>query len=202
MVRIGDLYLNLLSRRYSSVERPGAIENSFDQPVIFIGDRPGKFAPDEEMGQISQKPQIREPIKEIQGEEKVGGHPIAMRLDQDRYLRVLSQPSPAFEQRQAVFNSTGTNVRLQADVMNAELGGILENGFQIVDRLRKTLAFGLKAGLAKQGVEPLHIGSIMPMCADPIETCSSDPLHILLDGEFRAPAAAQFHRPKRLKHQK
>ena len=81
-------------------------------------------------------------------------------------------------------------------MVNTELGGILEDRLEVIYGLRKTLTFRLETVLAQESVKTSHMLSIMPMRAHPIESRSSNSTDALLKCAFRAPAAAQFHRPE------
>ena len=66
MMRKRDLDLNLLPCRHAPVERPGVIENSVDQRVVLVANRPRELATDEDVGKIGDKGKIRISIEEIE----------------------------------------------------------------------------------------------------------------------------------------
>ena len=64
------------------------------------------LTPDKKMGEITEQPKIGKLIQEVQREEEIGGHSVAMGLDIDRDPRLLTQPLPAFKQRETVLDAT------------------------------------------------------------------------------------------------
>lgn len=66
-MRKRDFNLHLLAGRYASVERPGVVENPVNKRVVLVGDRPRKFASNEDMLEIRDEVEIRIPIEQIQG---------------------------------------------------------------------------------------------------------------------------------------
>ena len=107
--------------------------------MVFLRDGPGEFASDQIMRQIGGEAQIREAIEEMQREDEIGGHAVAVRLDIDRHACRFRQAAPAFDIRNAIFQPIRPHVRLQVDVVGAELGHEIENARKIVDRARITL---------------------------------------------------------------
>ena len=83
-----------------------------DQAMIDRVDRPGEFAADEIMRDIRGQPEIREAIQQLQGEEQIGRHAIAVRFDVHRHVRVVGDAAPPFDERDAVFQTIRAHVRL------------------------------------------------------------------------------------------
>lgn len=81
---------------------PGVLQDATDHGVVFGIDRHGEFAPDQDMRQVGQQRQVGTRLQQVQGKEQVGGHAVAMRLDQHGDAGCLGQRHPAVEQRQAV----------------------------------------------------------------------------------------------------
>ena len=118
------------------------VEDLVDVAVVLLVDRPGEFAADEEVRQVGEEFQVREALQKVEDEEQVGGHPVAVGLDIDREVDLLGEPPPALDQRDAVVELPRADVGLDVEMVEAELGRVLERRLEVVDRLREALALG------------------------------------------------------------
>ena len=91
-----------------------------------------------------------------------------MRLEVQRDTGIVGQPLPAFDLRHAFGHRMRPHVGLQVQVVRAELGHVLEDRLQIVDRARITLRLPGQALLAQLAghlarivaVEEAHAGAV------------------------------------------
>ena len=111
-----------------------------DHGVVFGIDRPGEFAPDQNMRQIRQQRQIGATVQQIQREEQVGGHPVAMGLDQDRDAGAVGQFQPAIQQRQAILDPARADIGLKVDMADRAVAAQFRIGQNaIADRQSRRL---------------------------------------------------------------
>ena len=45
-------------------------------------------------GEVAGQAEVGEAVEQVEGEEQVGGHPVAVRLDMHRNARVMRESSP------------------------------------------------------------------------------------------------------------
>jgi hypothetical protein len=64
------------------------------------------------MRQVGKEPQIRHLVEDIEGEEQVGGHPIAVGFHQNRKVDVLGEALPALQDWNAFGQETRSDIRL------------------------------------------------------------------------------------------
>ncbi len=91
MVRKRDFDLYLLAAGDAAVKGPGIVEDAMEQRMIFVRDRPGEFAPDQEVREIGEQLQIGETFKEVEREVEVGRHAVAMRFDEHREIDLFGE---------------------------------------------------------------------------------------------------------------
>ena len=136
MMRKRDLDLHLLPCRHAPVERPGVIENSVDQRVVLVANRPRELATDEDVGKIGDKGKIRISIEEIESKIQIRRHTIAVGLVIDGQPTCLDELLPAVNQREALIQPSRTHVGLQVDVMHAEFAGDIQDRLKVFHGLR------------------------------------------------------------------
>ena len=62
-----------------------------DHRVVVVIDRPGEFAADQIVRQIRGQPQIGKAVEQLQREEQIGGHAVAMGFDMHRDAGLFGQ---------------------------------------------------------------------------------------------------------------
>ena len=84
------------------------------QAVIDLVHRPGEFAPDQIMRDVGGQPQVGKTVEQMQREEQVGGHAVAMGFDMHRNAGLVGEAAPAFDAGECNPRS-GTAARPAAD---------------------------------------------------------------------------------------
>ena len=87
--------------------------------VIDLVHRPGEFASDQIMRDVRRQPQVGKALQQLQREEQIGGHAVAVGLHMHGDAGLLGQPPPSLEQRNAVLDPLRPHVGLQVDVVGA-----------------------------------------------------------------------------------
>ncbi len=87
------------------MQAPAIVQDAVDHGVVFRRDRPGEFAPHHIVRQIGGEAQIGKAVQQVQGEEQVGGHAVAMGLDMHLHPRIRRQLAPAFDIGNAFFQT-------------------------------------------------------------------------------------------------
>ncbi len=124
----GDLHL--LAAGDAAVDAPAIIQNPMHHRVVDGVDRPGEFAAHHIMREIGGQPQIGKAVQQIEHEEQVGRHAVAMGFDMHRDAGLFGKPAPAVELGNAILQPARPDIRLQIDVIGAELGTSSSTGFR------------------------------------------------------------------------
>ena len=101
--------------------------------MIDLVHRPGEFAPHEIVRDIGGQPQVGKAIQQMQREEQIGGHAVAVGFDMHGNAGLIGQPAPSLEQRNAIFDPVRPHVGLQVDVVGAKPRHQLQHRLQIID---------------------------------------------------------------------
>ena len=136
MLREAELDLDLLAAGDAAMQTPAIVENAMHHRVVLRRYRPGELAPDHVVRQIGGQPQVGEAVQQVQREEQVGGHAVAMGLDMHGYAGLRRQAAPALDVGDAVGQTIRPHVGLQVDVVGAEFPHQRQNRLQFIDSLR------------------------------------------------------------------
>ncbi|WP_157789187.1 hypothetical protein [Bradyrhizobium japonicum] len=82
-MRERDLDLYLLARRNTAMKCPSAIEHSPHQRFVLVRDRIPEFAAHQEVREIGKQAHLRNLIHQVEREEEIRRHPVAMRFEVD-----------------------------------------------------------------------------------------------------------------------
>ena len=174
MLGKAELDLDLLATGDAPVQAPAIVEDPMHQRMVLGRNRPCELPPHKVVRDVAGQAQIREAVEQMQGEEQIGGHPIAVRLDMHRHPGCVRQTPPSLDEGNAVFQSIGTDVRLQVDVIRAEFAHQRQYRCQIGDGARVALRLpGHGVGAQKVGDLP-RIGRIDEAHARAVETGVAD----------------------------
>ena len=135
MLRKAERDLHLLAAGDPAVNAPAVVEDAMDQRVVDVVDGPGEFAPDQIMRDIGGQPQIGKAVEQLQREEQVGGHAVAVRLHVHGDTGLVREPAPSLDIGDAVLQVVGPHVRLQVDMVGAEPRHQLQHRFEIVEQV-------------------------------------------------------------------
>ena len=197
-MRKGNLDLHLLSRRDAAVEGMRIVENAPDQRMVFLPHRKGEFPPDQKMRQVGKDRQVGPMVKQIEREEKVRGHPVAMCFDEHRNAGVLGKPHPTVEQRQALLDPPQADIGLQVDVADRKFGRKLQRQAKIVNAPREADTLDLQAGAPKRFVEVNDILAARVVRTDAVEARLGDHRNVFRKAALVAVRVPALHRPQRL----
>ncbi len=169
-----------------------------DHGVVGVADRPGELAADQIVREVGGQPQIGKAVEQIEREEQVGRHAVAMGLDMHGDAGLGGKPPPAFEQGNAIREPARPDVRLQVDVIGAELGDQLEHRFQVVDALRVALRLPDHAMRAQEARHLAREGRIDEADAGAVKPGIADHRELGLQRPFVLIGQPPLHRPERL----
>jgi hypothetical protein len=158
-----------------------------DHGVVGVIDRPREFPADQTMREIGGQTQIGKTIEQLQGEQQVGRHAVAMRFDIHRDFCLFAEAPPPLKQGNAVGEAGGTDIRLQVDVVGAKLCHQFEHRLQVIDRSGIALRLPdhavcpQKTGrLAREiRIDETHAGAVKPGIADHRELGLKRPLRLI-----------------------
>ncbi|VIO79966.1 hypothetical protein CI1B_83000 [Bradyrhizobium ivorense] len=170
--------------------------------VVDVIDRPGEFAADQIVREIGGQSQIGEAVEQVEHEEQVGRHAVAMGFDMHGDAGLLGQPPPAFEQRNAVGEPARPDVGLQVDVIGAELADQIEHRLQIVHRLRIALRLPDHAVRMEEARDLAREGRIDEADAGAVKPGIADHRELGLQRPFVRIGQPPLHRPERLQDTK
>ena len=167
--------------------------------VIFFTYRNGKLPAYQVMRKIRHEFEVRELIKQIQRKQKVCSHAIAMRFDVHRYVALLSESLPSFEERHALLNTARPDVGLQVDMSRPKFRGQFEHGSQIVDHRRKALGLHDHSVRLKEPRHLLNLVAATKRQADAVVSSIDNSLDTAFDRWRNPVAMAPEHCPHGLK---
>ena len=172
--------------------------------MIGLADRPAELPPHEGVRQIGRELHRRDRVNQLQREEKIGRHPIAMRLEKNLDTRIVRQPLPSQDVGDALQHPGGPNVRLQVDVggvLDPELEGVLDRRLKLVDRGGVALDGPLETALAQESGDQLGLLVIVELDRSAVEARIRDSRNLLLERPVQPLPGQTLHGPHRLKEQ-
>src|SRR5258708_19824468 len=86
------------------------------------------------MREIAGKSETRKALEQMQHKKQVRRHPIAMCFNVHRDAGIISEATPAFDIRDALLEAIGPDIRLQVDMVGAELLDMRDDWSQIINR--------------------------------------------------------------------
>jgi hypothetical protein len=116
-------------------------------------------------------------------------------LNQNWKVHLLGEPAPPLDYRNAVLQATRSNIRLEINVVDPELGCRFKDRIQVINGFGKTLTFGAKPAHVEKPTKSFHRSPVAVPGANSVETGLCNHLNILVQASFDPVRMTAFHCP-------